>query len=210
MKRKLPWSDAHHDYDCESSHDSSSSGGEIEDPVPSPHPSTSDAMLEDVGAFGDAHNLNSHKVTTGAAVDKSAEEISPEGMLLKRAEMYQEYMKGIPIPVRRGSVILFSSWTGLGKSLKQLYGQPLHYLTNVLLKQWDQQRIGSENEHVALDFIIHPVKAEATIWLIEELHRISPSPHQLAKFWQSDPMYYAHIDSIPQSDDGDVQLPALD
>lgn len=110
--------------------------------------------------------------------------------------MYQEYMKQIPIPARRGSLIPFSTWMGLGKSLKQLYGQPLHYLTNVQLKQWDQMRINSENEWKPLDTIIHPSKAEANIWLIEEVHRQTSSHHHLAKLWLSDPMHHAFVDSI--------------
>ncbi|OMO85656.1 Protein RDM1 [Corchorus olitorius] len=114
--------------------------------------------------------------------------------------MYQEYMKQLPIPTLRGSVIPFTTWMGLGRSIKQLYGQPLHYLTNILLKQWDHLRIGSEDEHSSLDIIIHPSKAEATVWLIEELHRRTSSHHHIAKLWQSDPMHRSFIDSIiPES-----------
>ncbi|OEL22177.1 Protein RDM1 [Dichanthelium oligosanthes] len=79
-----------------------------------------------------------------------------EGALIRRAKMYQQYMKHIPVPAYCDSVIPFTSWLGLGRSLKQLYEQPLHYLTNVLLKRWDQQRIGSGDEHRHLDAIIHP------------------------------------------------------
>uniref|UniRef100_A0A0E0LDP9 Uncharacterized protein n=1 Tax=Oryza punctata TaxID=4537 RepID=A0A0E0LDP9_ORYPU len=89
--------------------------------------------------------------------------------------MYQEYMKHIPVPAHRGSVIPCTTWLGLGRSVKQLYKQPLHYLTNVLLKQWDQQRVGSDDEHRPLDAIIHPVKAEALIWITEEVHRLTTS-----------------------------------
>jgi hypothetical protein len=110
--------------------------------------------------------------------------------------MYQEYMKQIPIPIHRGSVIPFTTWMGLGKSIKQLYGQPLHYLTNNLLKQWDQMRIGSEDEQRPLDTIIHPCKAEATIWLAEEVHRTTSSHLHLAKLWLFDPMHHAFVDSI--------------
>lgn len=112
------------------------------------------------------------------------------------AEMYQEYMKQIPIPTHRGSLVPCTTWMGLGKSIKEFYGQPLHYLTNVELKNWDQMRIGSENEHESLDTIIHPNKAEAAIWLIEEIHRRTSSYHHVAKLWLSDPMYHACIDSI--------------
>lgn len=116
--------------------------------------------------------------------------------LIKRAEMYQEYMKQIPIPTHRGSVIPFTTWMGLGKSIKQLYGQPLHYLTNVQLKQWDRLRIDSEDEDKPLDTIIHPSKAEAAVWLLEEVHRRTTSHYHVAKLWQSDPLHHAFVDSI--------------
>ncbi|KAK7308044.1 hypothetical protein VNO77_41635 [Canavalia gladiata] len=116
--------------------------------------------------------------------------------LIRRAEMYQDYMKQIPIPSHRGSVIPFTSWMGLGRSIKQLYGQPLHYLTNTLLKQWDQLRIGSEDEYKPLDNIIHPCKAEATVWLIEEIHRQTSSHFHIADLWKVDPMYSGFVDSI--------------
>ncbi|KHN34115.1 protein RDM1-like [Glycine soja] len=116
--------------------------------------------------------------------------------LIRRAEMYQDYMKQIPIPNHRGTMIPFTSWMGLGRSMKQIYGQPLHYLTNILLKQWDQLRIGSEDEYKPLDNIVHPHKAEATIWLIEEIHRQTSSHFHLASLWKVDPMYNGFVDSI--------------
>ncbi|KAF5200170.1 Rdm1 [Thalictrum thalictroides] len=129
-------------------------------------------------------------------VCRPAKEITAQDTVLRRAEMYQEYMKQIQIPSRHGSVVPFTTWQGLAKSLKQLYGQPLHYLTNVLLKQWDQSRLGSDNEHRPLDAIIHPRKAEATIWLMEEVHRLTSSHHHLAKLWLLDPMHHAFVDPI--------------
>ncbi|KAF9605083.1 hypothetical protein IFM89_013753 [Coptis chinensis] len=125
-----------------------------------------------------------------------AKQITAEGTVLKRAEMYQEYMKLIQIPSLHGSAIPFTTWQGLAKSLKQLYGQPLHYLTNVALKQLDQSRIGSENEHQPLDAVIHPRKAEATIWLMEEVHRLTSSHHHLGNLWLLDPMHHAFVDPI--------------
>lgn len=116
--------------------------------------------------------------------------------LFKKAELYQEYMKQIPIPTHRGSIIPFTSWVGLGNSIKHLYQQPLHYLTNILLKQWDKSRYDSEDEFKPLDTVIHPSKAEATIWLIEEVHRCTSSHHHLAKLWLSDPMHNTFLDSI--------------
>ncbi|XP_066371348.1 protein RDM1-like isoform X2 [Miscanthus floridulus] len=119
-----------------------------------------------------------------------------EGALIRRAEMYQQYMKHIPVPAYCDSVITFTSWLGLAGSLKQLYEQPLHYLTNVLLKKWDQQRIGSDDEHRRLDAIIHPVRAETLIWTTEEVHRLTTSGQHLASLWASDPMYHAYVDPV--------------
>ncbi|PNT75613.1 hypothetical protein BRADI_1g35608v3 [Brachypodium distachyon] len=110
--------------------------------------------------------------------------------------MYQEYMKQIPIPDHGSSLIPSTSWLGLGRSVKLLYEQPLHYLTNVLLRQWDQQRLGSDEEHQPLDVIIRPMKAEALIWATEEVHRMTTSSRHLAKLWASDPMYHARIDPV--------------
>uniref|UniRef100_A0A7N0TEV1 Protein RDM1 n=1 Tax=Kalanchoe fedtschenkoi TaxID=63787 RepID=A0A7N0TEV1_KALFE len=137
-----------------------------------------------------------HEEVQSMATDQPADEVVSEGLLLRRAEIYQNFMMSIKIPNRRGSLVPCNTWMGLGKSLKQLYGQPLHYLTNVRLKELDKLRIGTYDEYKPLDAIIHPIKAEASIWLTEEIHRISTSPHHLAKLWASDPLYHACIDSI--------------
>ncbi|KAL2229934.1 UNVERIFIED_CONTAM: Protein RDM1 [Sesamum indicum] len=105
-------------------------------------------------------------------------------------------MKLIPIPTKRGTVIPYTSWTGLGSSMKKMYKQPLHYLTNIHLKRLDQERLGAEDEDVPLDMIIHPSKAEASIWLIEEVHRRTSSSHHLAQVWAADPMYHSFIDAV--------------
>ncbi|XP_034589437.1 protein RDM1 isoform X3 [Setaria viridis] len=127
----------------------------------------------------------------------SSKAASPaEGALIRRAEMYQHYMKHIPVPAYRDSLIPFTSWMGLARSLKQLYKQPLHYLTNVLLKRWDQQRIGSDDEHRRLDAVVHPVRAETLIWATEEVHRLTTSGRHLASLWASDPLYHAYIDPV--------------
>ncbi|XP_073109714.1 protein RDM1 isoform X5 [Elaeis guineensis] len=167
MKRAAPWEQSH--------------------PVSSDDSSDSDS---------DDDKMASSKHSTRNGGSQSSKDIKPEGALIRKAEMYQEYMKQIPIPAHRGSVIPFASWQGLAKSVKQLYGQPLHYLTNILLKQWDLSRVGSEDEHKPLDTIIHPAKAEALIWVTEEVHRLTSSPHHLAKLWASDPMYHAYVDPI--------------
>ncbi|XP_010525215.1 PREDICTED: protein RDM1-like isoform X2 [Tarenaya hassleriana] len=140
--------------------------------------------------------FSSQKAEENVILNATYKNITPEGALYRRAEMYQYYMKQIPIPTDRGSLIPFTTWVGLGNSIKQLYGQPLHYLTNVLLNRWDQSRVGSEAEHQPLDTIIHPSKAEATVWFIEEIHRRTSSHHHIVSLWQSDPMYHAFIDPV--------------
>ncbi|KAL3626304.1 RNA-directed DNA methylation 1 [Castilleja foliolosa] len=122
--------------------------------------------------------------------------LSSEAWLFRRAKSYQDYMKLIPVPTKRGTVIPFTSWTGLGTSMKNIYRQPLHYLTNLHLKRLDQERFGAENEDDLLYTIIHPSKAEASIWIIEEAHRLTSSPHHLAKLWAADKYYHAYIDDI--------------
>ncbi|KAJ0552940.1 putative protein RDM1, plant, RDM1 superfamily [Helianthus annuus] len=123
-----------------------------------------------------------------------AKKVGTEELLIRSAKMYQEYMKQIPIPAQRGSVISFTSWSGLAKSMKQLYRQPLHYLTNVRVKEWDRMRGDEAIE--PLDTVIHPCKAETNIWLMEEVHRLTASHQFLAKLWSADPMYNASIDSV--------------
>lgn len=118
------------------------------------------------------------------------------GGVIRRAEMYQEYMSQVPIPAHHGSVIPFSSWVELGKSIKQLYGQPLHYLTNITLTKWDNLRAASEYEQKPLDMMIHPCKAEATIWLVEEIHRRTTSHYHIAELWLKDRMHHTYVDSI--------------
>ncbi|KAJ0264746.1 Protein RDM1 [Hirschfeldia incana] len=130
-------------------------------------------------------------------IDRSPRVVSEDEVsLLIRAETYQGYMKELPLPTIRGSLIPFTSWVGLSMSIKELYGQPLHYLTNVLLQRWDQARLGSDSEDQSLDLIIHPSKAEATIWLVEEIHRLTSSHLQIAQLWGADPMYHMLIDPI--------------
>ncbi|XP_070042351.1 protein RDM1 isoform X10 [Nicotiana tomentosiformis] len=85
---------------------------------------------------------------------------------------------------------------GLAASIKKLYGQPLHYLTNLCMKQRDQMRVGADDEVDPLEMLIHPTKAESSIWLMEEVHRRTSSPHYLAKLWLADPMYHVYIDPI--------------
>lgn len=105
-------------------------------------------------------------------------------------------MKGIPLPIDHQAVIPYVTWQGLAKSIKRLYGQPLHYLTNVLMKQWDLARMDTDDSHRPLDSIIHPSKAAATIWVIEEVHRLTCSHEHLANLWAADPMHSAFLDPV--------------
>lgn len=154
---------------------------------------SSDDEAADMEADG---GFSGPKQTTDALKYQPADEKFTEGTMVRRARMYQEYMKKVPIPCPRGSVIPCNSWMGLAKSIKVLYGQPLHYLTNILLKQWDQARFETGEDYQPLDSIIHPLKAESTIWFIEEVHRHTASPQQLSKLWLGDGMHYGFIDPI--------------
>ncbi|KAK4493476.1 hypothetical protein RD792_006006 [Penstemon davidsonii] len=81
-------------------------------------------------------------------------------------------------------------------SLKTIYGQPLHYITNIHLKLLDKAMLGVEDELVPLDTIIHPVKAEMSIWIIEEVHRLTTLPLELHRLWLDYPMYLANIEAL--------------
>ncbi|KAL1826491.1 hypothetical protein ACET3Z_004903 [Daucus carota] len=145
-------------------------------------------------ATDDDECRSSKRPRPNGAIDQPSRELTFEGTVVKRAEMYQEYMKQLPIPINRPSVLPCTTWQGLAKSIKQFYGQPLHYLTNICLKKWDQLRIGSEDEHQPLHTIIHPSKAEISIWCMEEVHRRTTSNHKLSKLWLADPTHNAYID----------------
>ncbi|KAH7573824.1 hypothetical protein ACOSP7_007693 [Xanthoceras sorbifolium] len=200
MKRPMPWSEQVDIISSDESSSSTSSSSSDTDMAindenggqQSNENITTDQPVKEVAPEG-GNGLAEAESPAAVALDPSLEQAD---LLFKRAEMYQEYMQQLPIPTHRGSIIPFTSWMGLGKSIKQLYDQPLHYLTNIRLKQWDQLRFGAEDEQRDLDTIIHPCKAEATIWLIEEIHRRTSSHHRIAKLWSSDPMHDAFIDSI--------------
>ncbi|EPS63778.1 hypothetical protein M569_11007, partial [Genlisea aurea] len=127
---------------------------------------------------------------------KSLPCLSDEVWLFRRAKSYQDYMSLIPIPMERGTLLPCQTWWDLGNSLKKMYGQPLHYLTNVHLNYLDRHRIGSKDEHVPLYMTLHPAKAEASLWIIEEAHRKTTSPHHLLKLWQADSGYHRFIDPV--------------
>ncbi|KAJ9176080.1 hypothetical protein P3X46_011430 [Hevea brasiliensis] len=129
--------------------------------------------------------------------DMKALEDKSEIVIARKAEKYQQRMKEIPIPAS-GTVqeISFISWQGLAKSIKQKHEQPLHYLTHKLLREWDESRIGSNEENKPLEDIIDPAKAEATIWVVEQFHRQFSSPQHLAKLWLSDPLHQDVVDPV--------------
>ncbi|KAG1334013.1 hypothetical protein COCNU_03G001320 [Cocos nucifera] len=141
MKRAAPWEQSH----PVSSDDSSDSDSDDDKMAGSKHSSrnggsqsSKDIKPEERVKYGCLSNdLEVPLIWLPSIPTKS------QCALIRKAEMYQEYMKQIPIPAHRGSVIPFTSWQGLAKSVKQLYGQPLHYLTNILLKQWDLSRVGT-------------------------------------------------------------------
>ncbi|XVE99564.1 hypothetical protein REPUB_Repub03eG0210000 [Reevesia pubescens] len=131
--------------------------------------------------------------------DREAFKEKPENEVIKEAKNYQECMKQLPVPVslESSSVLPFITWQKLAESMKQKYEQPLHYLTHVLLKQWDESRARSNNNELMkpIGNVIHPSKAEATIWVVEEFNRQFASHHYLAKLWLSDPNYHDFVDN---------------
>ncbi|KAL6290949.1 hypothetical protein ACE6H2_008459 [Prunus campanulata] len=138
---------------------------------------------------------NKEKSNEGRRGSAKALKEDPE-VVVKIANHYQEQMKQIPIPRNRRKDAVFVTWRALANSMKQFYGQPLHYMTQVLVKQWDESRIGSVEEEKPMDNIIHPRRAESTIWDVEQVHRQCTSHIHLAKLWLSDPDYYAFVDEV--------------
>ncbi|KAL1080055.1 hypothetical protein V6Z11_D10G264900 [Gossypium hirsutum] len=99
----------------------------------------------------------------------------------------------------------FITWEKLGESMKQKYEQPLHYLTQILLKQWDESSgngINNNNIEVMtmkkqpIGNVIDPRTAEATVRVIENFNRQFVSHHYLAKIWLSDPNYRHFVDDL--------------
>lgn len=102
----------------------------------------------------------------------------------------------MPIPKARLGKAAVHNWQSLAKLLKTSYGQPLHYLTYMLCKEWDRARFGSEDEAKSLDDIYPSTKAEDTIWNVEEIHRLCTSPIHLAQLWLEDPEYHSFVDEV--------------
>ena len=80
-------------------------------------------------------------------------------------------MKKTAIPRARLSNLVVVNWKGLVKTLEKSYGQPMHYMTHMMCKQWDQARVGAEDEEKPLDSILSAEKAEAILWEVESVHR---------------------------------------
>lgn len=107
-------------------------------------------------------------------------------------------MKRTPIPkVLQSSELPFITWHGLAKFMRKFHAQPLHYLTYVLTKQWDQSRSsGYQDQETPMNKIIPSSKAVNIIWDIEQVHRVCTSPSHLAKLWSSDPEYLAYANEV--------------
>ena len=115
---------------------------------------------------------------------------------MKLATQYQNYMKKVPIPRSRVPYGVILSWECLAKTFTLLYGQPLHYLTYMLCKQWDQSRCGSEDGDKTIDTILKWSSVETTLWKVEEIHRLCTSPSHLAKLWLNDPEYLVFVREV--------------
>jgi len=106
-------------------------------------------------------------------------------------------MQNKPIPTSRlNKEIMVVNWKGLAKTLERMYGQPLHYLTHKLCKEWDKSRFGSKNEEKPLNAIINWRDAEDTIWKVEAVHRLCTSPIHLAMLWLDDPTYHIFVNEV--------------
>ncbi|XP_065848290.1 protein RDM1-like isoform X2 [Euphorbia lathyris] len=197
MKRTIPWNEHEH-IDAMSSDDESSSPDHGEtNRVDELNFSPKIEIDQPAREMTFADGVDELNFSPKIEIDQPAKEMTYADVVMRRAEMYQNYMNKLPIPSHHGSVIPFSSWVELGKSLKKLYGQPLHYLTNIILYQWDHRSgFYDHRERKPLDIMIHPCKAEATIWLVEEIHRLTSSHQHVATLWIADPTYHASIDAI--------------
>ncbi|CAN1333992.1 Protein RDM1 [Linum perenne] len=82
----------------------------------------------------------------------------------------------------------------VGRRLKQKYEQPLHYLTQKLLKQWDEWKPTTPaNEMTSFEGMMLPYDAEAVVLGIEQVHRKFTCPEFLAKCWAHDPLYLDNV-----------------
>ncbi|CAJ1842049.1 unnamed protein product [Sphenostylis stenocarpa] len=138
-------------------------------------------------------SLSAHKVGRKFNTKQS---LDPDA-LLEVAREYQKQMEKKPVPTHRlNHDIVVVNWKGLGKTLKTLYGEPLHYLTQNVCKEWDKSRFGSENEEKPLNVILSWREAEDTVWKVEAVHRLCTSPVHLAMLWLHDPEYHVFLDEV--------------
>ncbi|KAK7394200.1 hypothetical protein VNO78_14722 [Psophocarpus tetragonolobus] len=144
-------------------------------------------------------SLNNVAVATDdqlATTFKSKQTLHPDA-LVELAKEYQKQMKKKAIPKYRINEVVVVNWKGLAKSMKRLYGQPLHYLTHKLCKEWDKSRFGSKDEEKPLNAIYDNWRdAEDTVWKVEEVHRLCTSPLHLAMLWLHDPEYHIIINEV--------------
>ncbi|GMI87131.1 DEFECTIVE IN MERISTEM SILENCING 7, RNA-DIRECTED DNA METHYLATION 1 [Hibiscus trionum] len=102
-----------------------------------------------------------------------------------------------PVPISVSPEPSLVTWQRLGESMRQKYEQPLHYLTQILLKQWDESRGNNEVMlRQPIGNVIDPSKAEASVWVIEQFNRQFASHHYIAKLWISDPKYRYFVDDL--------------
>ncbi|KAK7374840.1 hypothetical protein VNO80_08283 [Phaseolus coccineus] len=136
--------------------------------------------------------LSTHQHATSF---KSKQTLDPEA-LLELAKEYQTKMENKDIPRDGVKEMMVVNWKGLAKTLKTLYGQPLHYLTQKLCNEWDKSRFGSDNEEKPLSAIFSWREAVDTIWRVEAVHRLCTSPVHLAVLWLDDPEYRVIVNEV--------------
>ncbi|KAK6933182.1 Protein RDM1, plant [Dillenia turbinata] len=141
--------------------------------------------------------LKKRKLIEGETSEVREIRVEPDE-IIKHAKLYQRYMKSIQIPDLLKLEIPFATWQDLAQAIKILYKQPLHYLTNVLLEKWDHSRMGTKDDQKPMDEIIHPIKAEELIWMIESIHRSNTDYFYLAGLWVSHPDHQAFIDFVKE------------
>ncbi|KAI9085655.1 hypothetical protein K1719_032498 [Acacia pycnantha] len=130
-------------------------------------------------------------------IEPTIPNVDPEAeAILEKAKEYQKIMKKTAIPRARLSNLVVVNWKGLAKTLEKSYGQPMHYMTHMLCRQWDKARFGGEDSEKALDSIMSAEKAEALMWEVESVHRLTTSHVHLASLWLSDPHFQVFVNQV--------------
>ncbi|KAK7273005.1 hypothetical protein RIF29_14051 [Crotalaria pallida] len=122
--------------------------------------------------------------------------VADREVLLEQATKYQKCMKKWVVPEARLNETVIVNWQSLVKTLRRMYGQPMHYLTIKQCKEWDKSRLGSEDEGKPFESIMKLKDAEETLWHVERVHRRCTSPIYLAMLWRSDPEYLAYVNEV--------------